>query len=133
MPRTLEERLTGADPEPWKPEEAGDYVFGEVESIDQREGDYGEYDVVTLLTDNGDVLSVAIWGTVLQKKFAAVKAEVGDNLGFKFLGERTPKKAGGKDYKDWNVFIQRAVKADAPSPEAATGGEFADDDQPDEA
>lgn len=121
--RSLEERLAGADPEPWIPEE-GDSIFGEVEAIETRDGDYGEYPVVTLLTAQGDVVSVAIWGTVLQKKFAGIGAVEGDQLGFKFLGERTPKN-GGKAYKDWRLVVSRAAQADAEP--AATGGEFGDE------
>ena len=127
MARTLEERLTGEDAEPWIPEEAGEHIFGEVEEVGTREGDYGEYTVVTLLLEDGSVSSVAGFGTVLAGKLAELDPQPGDHLGVKFRGEKTGK--NGKEYKDWTVVIQRAQTATlTPAAEAATGDEFSDDE-----
>jgi hypothetical protein len=123
MARTLEERLQSDDPEPWIAEDVDDSVWGEIEEITQRESNYSEGSdtFVTLITPNGDVVSVAIWGTVLKKKFAELAPKEGDKIGFRFLGEQVPK-SGGKPYKNWKVNIARAT---APVGDgAATGDEF---------
>lgn len=128
MARTLEERLTGEDAEPWIPEEAGEHIFGEVEEVSTREGDFGEYTVVTLLTADGSVVSVAGFGTVLAGKLAELDPQPGDSLGVKFRGEKTGK--NGKDYKDWTVVIQRNSVLTPASDDSglATGDEFAEDE-----
>lgn len=124
MPRTLEERLAGADPEPWIPEE-GDSVFGEIEEISTREGDWGEYKVVTIVTEQGDVLNVACWDTVCGKKLEELDPSEGDMIGFKFLGEKLPK-GGGKAYKNWRLVLARAERAPVTTPVTPA---FDDDDE----
>lgn len=121
--RTLEERINGPEPEPWMPEE-GDVVIGEIEEISEREGDYGTYKVVTLITDIGEVLNVAGFGTVLAGKFDRLgDSDCGRQIAVKFLGEQPSKKPGGKPYKNWNVTL--SPKQAVP----AGGGDFpADDD-----
>lgn len=125
MPRSIEEKLAGADPEPWIPEEDGESIFGELEEISTREGDFGEYTVVTLLTANGEVWNVAGFGTVLAGKFEGLsEADLGRKIGVKFVGTKTAK--NGKDYKDWRVVLS------AREPVAVAAGdvvdEFPDDD-----
>jgi hypothetical protein len=122
MGRTLEERINGAEAEPWIPEEAGEYVVGEIEEISAREGDYGPYKVLTLLTDKGDVLSVAGFGTVLKGKFDSLTdpEDIGRTIAVKFLGEARGK--SGKDYKNWQVTL--GAKASVP----VGGGDFSEDD-----
>jgi hypothetical protein len=130
MARSLEEQLNGADPEPWMPEEAGESIFGEIEAISTREGDWGPYPVITLLTADGEVWNVAGFGTVLHNdkgtgKFDGITdADVGRQLGVKYLGEKTPKK-GGKDYKDYRVVLSARVPVTA-------GGVTGVDEFPDE-
>lgn len=104
MPRTMEEKLNGADPEPWIPEDEGESIFGEIEEVGTREGDYGEYPVVTILTDSGEVWTVAGFGTVLKGKLEGLtESDIGRKIGVKFVGEKQSK--GGKDYKDWRVVL----------------------------
>lgn len=115
--RTLEERISGPEAEPWKPEE-GDLVIGELEEISEREGDYGPYRVITLFTDSGDVWNVAGFGTVLAGKFASLSdSDLGCRVAVKYIGEATGK--SGKSYKNWSVSIDRSVTP-------VTGGEFAE-------
>lgn len=125
MPRSLEEQLAGADPEPWIPEEDGESIFGELEAISTREGDYGEYTVVTILTEAGEVWNVAGFGTVLAGKFEGLtEADLGRKIGVKFVGEKESK--GGKSYKDWRVVLS----AREPVAVSAVDGpdDFPDDD-----
>lgn len=104
MARSLEEQLNGADPEPWIPEEDGELIFGEIEAISVRDGDYGDYRVVTILTPDGEAFNVAGFGTVLARKFDALTdADVGREIGVKFVGEKLNK--AGKSYKDWRVVL----------------------------
>ena len=124
MGRSLEERINGPEPEAWIPEEAGEFIIGEIEEISDRDGDYGPYKVVTLLTSEGDVLNVAGFGTVLKGKFDALSdVDCGRQMAVKFLGEQPSKKPGGKPYKNWNVTL--SPRAAVP----AGGGDFpADED-----
>ena len=122
MARTLEEQLEGADPEPWMPEEDGESIFGEIEAISTREGDFGEYIVVTILTKDDEVWNVAGFGTVLKGKFEGLTdADIGRKLGIKFIGTKTAK--NGKDYKDWRVVL--SARETVP---AAVEDEFPDED-----
>jgi hypothetical protein len=106
MPRTLQERLQGAEAEPFLFTDEGDAILGEVEEVSEREGDYGTYTVVTLITADGDVHSVAGFGQVLARKLEGANLVPGDKLGVKFLGEKRSK--AGKDYKDYQVVVERA-------------------------
>lgn len=123
--RTLEERINGPEAEAWIPETAGEYVIGELEEVSDRDGDYGPYKVITLFTDNGDVLNVAGFGTVLKGKFDGLtNSDLGAKVAVKFLGEATGK--SGKGYKNWSVTIDRSALA--TSGVVATGTEFGDDE-----
>lgn len=125
--RTLEERLEADEPEIWEAEE-GDSIFGEVEEISTREGDYGPYQVVTLYNADG-AFNVACWDTVCANKLEELDPHVGDNLGFKYLGLKAPKKAGAKPYKNWRLVLSRATAApaaDVPVPEFPEEGDEED-------
>jgi hypothetical protein len=122
MPRSLEEQLNGADPEPWIADDAGDSIFGEIEAVGTREGDYGEYTVVTVVTENEDVLTIAGFGTVLAGKLSGLSEDdIGRKIGVKFLGEKKGK--NGKEYKDWKVVLGAR-----PTVAVAAADEFADED-----
>lgn len=131
MARSLEEQLTGAEPEAWIPEE-GDSIFGEIEAVVTRDGDYGEFPVITILDNDENVWNVAGFGTVLQNKIAELEPQVGDSIGFKFLGEKSSKN-GKSTYKDWRVVLSRAPKnvavpAAVAASAPATGDEFSEDE-----
>ncbi len=122
--RSLEDRINGPEAEAWIPEEPGEFVIGELEEISDREGDFGPYKVITLLTANGDVLNVAGFGTVLKGKFDGLSnSDLGCKIAVKFLGEATGK--SGKDYKNWSVTIDRSTLVGAT---VATGDEFQGDE-----
>lgn len=123
MPRTMEEKLNGADPEPWIAEEEGDSIFGEIEEVGTRDGDYGEYPVVTVLTENGEVFTIAGFGTVLKGKLEGLTDDdIGRKIGVKLVGEKQSK--AGKDYKDWRVVLS----ARETVPASAVEDEFPDDE-----
>lgn len=124
MPRTLEEKLNGADPEPWIAEEEGESIFGEIEEVGVRDGDYGEYPVVTVLTEAGEVFTVAGFGTVLNGKLEGLTdADIGRKIGVKFIGEKDSK--GGKSYKDWRVVLSARETVPVTAPDV---DEFPDDE-----
>jgi hypothetical protein len=125
MPRTMEEKLNGADPEPWIAEEEGESIFGEIEEVGTRDGDYGEYPVITVLCENGDVFTVAGFGTVLKGKLEGLTdADIGRKIGVKFVGEKQSK--AGKDYKDWRVVLSAREAVTVPPGEEHD--EFPDED-----
>lgn len=124
--RTLEERINGPEAEPWIPENSGEYVIGELEEISDRDGDYGPFKVITLLTEGGDVLNVAGFGTVLKGKFDGLtNDDLGCKIAVKFLGEASNK--AGKPYKNWSVTIDRSALVGAAAA-VATGNEFGGDE-----
>lgn len=107
MARSLQEQMDGGEPEAWEPE-AGDSIIGEVEAITTRTGDWGPYQVVTLLTEAGDAFNVACWDTVCRNKVEELEPAIGDMIAFKFLGEKS-NKGGTATYKNWSVRIARAA------------------------
>jgi len=125
MARSLQEQLDAGEPEPWEPE-AGDSVLGEIEAISTREGDWGPYTVVTLLDSNGDAWNVACWDTVCKNKVEELAPEVGDMIGFKFLGEKA-NKSGSATYKNWSVKLARAAAPASESVEVADGFDDSED------
>lgn len=123
--RSMQERLEGPEPEAWVPENEGELIFGEVEEVSRREGDFGEYTVVTLVDADGQVWNVAGFGTVLAGKLEDLDPQPGDKLGVKFAGEKTAK--NGKAYKDWRVIIERS-NAPVTVPASTTDPDFDNDD-----
>src|SRR5215207_7993353 len=85
----MSERL-GMFPEAWQPK-PGDQLIGGVTDVDERDGEYGLYPIVCVLTDDGDEFAVHGFHTVLRNEFAKQRPEVGDRIGIAYHGKITGK------------------------------------------
>src|SRR2546430_1517099 len=118
----LDDRLD-SESEHWKAEEAGDRIVGEIVDIYERAGDWGPYSVVDLKTDDGEVFSVSMAGTILAQEFEARSPNIGDRLGIKYLGKKATKN-GKSEYKNYRVVVERAPGSVA-APRAAAAAPVA--------
>lgn len=97
---SLEDRLDSTS-EPWKPNE-GDKLIGTVVDIDERDGGYGSYPIIVVLTDSGDQLAFHAFHTVAKSELAKARPVVGDRIGVKYLG-----KPEGKNYESYRITVAR--------------------------
>ncbi len=122
MARSLQEQIEAGEPEPFDPEE-GDTVIGEVEAITPRTGDWGPYQVITLLLEDGSAVNVACWDTVCRNKVEELEPAIGDMMAFKYLGEKA-NKGGTATYKNWSVRLARAAVTAAVAAAVDNGDSF---------
>jgi hypothetical protein len=99
---SIDDRLDAATAG-WKPT-AGDKLIGVVVDIDERDGGYGMYPVVTVMTDDGNQFAFHAFHTVAKSELAKARPVIGDNIGIKYLG-----KPEGKNYESYRVTVGRAV------------------------
>jgi hypothetical protein len=72
-PIPMSERL-GMFPEAWKPKE-GDQLIGTITELSDRDGGFGDYPVVTVLTEAGDEYAVHGYRVIVDRKTPAPTAE----------------------------------------------------------
>lgn len=87
----------------WEPE-AGDSLIGTVVGLATRSGDYGDYPVVTVRTPAGAYIEVSGMRSVLREKIYEKDLQVGDEVGFKYEGEKESKK--GTKYHSYRVVSE---------------------------
>lgn len=80
--------------EGWKPNE-GDYLEGVVTEISSRDGGYGEYPILTVLTDDKKEIAWHASSTVAKSQVADKQPNVGDRIGVLYKGKQ-PKKSDPK-------------------------------------
>jgi hypothetical protein len=101
---SLEDRLEH-DVEGWRPEE-GESLTGKVVSVDTRPSDYGDdYPLVEVERENGEVVAVHGFHSVLKRELARLRPAPGDTIGIKYFG-----KAQGRNqtYEKYRVIVERA-------------------------
>src|SRR5436305_3395773 len=86
-------------PEAWKPK-AGDKLVGQVVGLDTRETEYGEYPIVTILTEDGRELAFHAYHTVARNELAKLQPGVRETLGVKHFG-----KAESGSYERYRVLV----------------------------
>lgn len=116
MARSMKERLEGGDAEGWRPE-PGDVVIGVVDEVTSREGDYGPYPLIVIEQEDGELVAVHAFHTVLKNEIEAQAPSVGDEIGVKYLGTQEPK--GGLK-KGQDPFHAYRVRLDRKSPKGST-------------
>lgn len=126
------------DPAEWWEHEEGDKLIGSVVDRSTRTSEYGPYEIVTIVAEEGstekggkaipvgDERSYHANSTIGKQDVASMNPQVGDDFGVKYLGIPT-----GKDYKLFRHRMDRkvAVPVGAPAP-AANPEPVADDDVP---
>jgi hypothetical protein len=82
-----------------------DRVSGEVETVEDRSGDYGSYKVLVLIRKDRSRVQAAGFGTVLGGWFNVVRP--GDMVGIKYEGTVPSPTPGYKDYDNYTVAVRR--------------------------
>lgn len=70
----------------WKPE-PGDELAGKVIAVDRRNGNYGEYPIITLEQDNGERLAFHGYHSVAKRELEDLDPRAGDYMAIKYVGK----------------------------------------------
>ena len=97
-------------PESWRPE-PGDRLAGKVVEIDERDGGFGPYPVVTIETEDGTEVTAHLFHTVARRELARQRPEVGDRIAIKYFGRR-----GDANYESYRVAVEKVNPLQKQSP-----------------
>jgi hypothetical protein len=124
--------VSRSSPEPWKPE-VGANLVGEVIGVEQRDGEFGSYPIVIVITEDGSEFAFHGFHTVAKNELAKQRPAVGDKIAIKSFG-RTEDDRGYERYRilvdkpqaalDWDAIGEQAEAelgeeepADLPMPD----------------
>ena len=88
-------------PEAWRPK-PGEYLIGKVTGIDERDGSYGTYPIVTVETEDGKRLAFHAYHTVARGELARLRPKTGDDIGIKYHG-----KDAERGYERYTMRVDR--------------------------
>ena len=120
----------GSLPERWNPsDEPGTSLIGTFLRYETIVTEYGESNVAVIEDeDDGTVWGIALFRTVLKKRFEALAPQGGDTVGVKYVGFVEPRAKGSNGYHNYVVRIIRnssnggtALAADARTDNGADG------------
>jgi hypothetical protein len=120
----------GSLPERWNADdEPGTTLVGTLLRYETIVTDFGQSQVAIVEdADDGTVYGVALFRSVLKKKFETLRPEPGDSIGLKYVGLEEPRTKGANSYHNYVLKVMRNSSAPATRAVAAdTGG---DDDLP---
>jgi hypothetical protein len=128
----------------WKPQ-PGDKLIGIVTDLSTRDGEYGQYPIVTVRFEDGEFAAHA-FHEVLQNELGRVAPKIGDHIGIKYVGKDPDKgyhryrvrRDGEGGSFDWGRFgypdaaPETAAASDVPADAEGlpVGGGGSDDDMP---
>lgn len=102
----------------WIPEKEGETLIGFMVRRNMREGEYGSYPVITVITAEGDVRTLHCTGSRLAGNLdhggdwpgliAEHDPQPGDLVGFRYDGRGPSKKKGQQGAHQWAMFVRRA-------------------------
>lgn len=122
---TLEDRLD-RNSEGWRPK-PGDQIVGRIVSLSMYTGgDYGDYPLLEVEADDGRLVAVHAFHTVLRRELGRQKPAVGERIGIRYLGRHD------RGYEHYRVVMDR----DAPAGETVDWDQVArraDDELDDQA
>jgi hypothetical protein len=133
---TLHDALDASFAAAWRPE-PGDKLVGTVIELDERDGAYGPYPIITLRQEDGEEFAVHAFHGVLQSELARVAPKHGDQLGIKYEGKDQAKgyhryrvrRAGNDAVLAWSKYAE-SVATDSGEQGPADSGERDDGDIP---
>lgn len=130
----IADQLDLPDAEAWRPE-PGDRVIGKVVGLDERQGDYEPYPVVTIQTSTNELVAVHGFHSVLKNELAKLAPQVGDEVGIVYKGKTEPKTKGGNEYENYKVVIERGDGSAPTTPDwaahqASAKAEMGEDEEP---
>lgn len=120
MTRSIADRMNDPDPEGWRPE-VGDTIIGTIEDIGSRISDFnGEpYPILTIAQEDGSVVAVHAFHSVLKNEIDALNPSIGDEIGVRYDGPKEPKgglKKGMSAYESYRVRLDRKSPAGSSVP-----------------
>lgn len=116
---SVKDRMDAPAAEAWRPGEPQDYpdhpnpLVGEIVEVSEGDGDYGSYPILYIKDEVGNEWRWHVYGSVAQNRIIALRPEVGDEIGVKFLGTEPSKVKGYAPYKNWKIVIDKKGKAAA--------------------
>lgn len=87
----------------WRPE-VGDEVIGTVVDVTTGENEYGKYPIITLKRDDGSLVAVHGFHTVLRNQFKRARPRVGEQVGVRYIQSDTDNEKG---YHNYSVRVKR--------------------------
>lgn len=94
------------DSEPWRPN-PGDTIEGEVVELDTRDGGYGPYPIVTVVTDDDREVTVHCFHEALRGQVESKNVAVGDTIGVIYRGKTTS--ANGRSFHSYRLIVDRST------------------------
>ena len=85
----------------WKPEKSGDCIAGEaVSDLHDVDTKYGKCPAIDIRSEEDGQVYTVLAGTVIERELKNQRAQMGDKIGFKFLGRKN-------HYNDFLVLFQK--------------------------
>jgi hypothetical protein len=130
------DRLLESFPEGWRPS-PGDKLIGIVIGLQTRAGDYGDYPIVIVRTDEGEDFAFHAFHTVARGELEKLQLREGDRIGIAYHGPHPQRR-----YERYRIVLVRRSgepgsdsppSADSPPPDQGMGpdGAAAPDQQED--
>lgn len=95
-------RKKPATPKPgWRPN-PGDSITGEVVDVQVGGGEFGDYPIVAVVTEDGEKVLIHAFHSVLKNQLRKVKPMPGDTLTVTFIGKE-PTKDGEREFHNYSV------------------------------
>jgi hypothetical protein len=111
----------GSLPERWNPEDLpGAMLVGTLLRFETIVTDFGPSQVAVIQDeDDGTVYGVALFRSVLKKRFDTLEPRAGDRIGLKYVGLAEPRTKGANPYHNYVLKVERnsSVAALAEAPE----------------
>ena len=120
-------RMLDSFPEGWRPS-PGDKLIGTVIGLEMRAGEYGDYPIVTVRTDEGDDYAFHAYHKVAKGELEKLQPRIGDRIGIAYHGPHPTR--GYERYRI--IIVRRAGEAagDTTPPEPPEADADGDDDVP---
>jgi len=103
----------GSLPTRWNPEDLpGAMLVGTLLRYETIVTDFGPSQVAVIEDeDDGTVYGVALFRSVLKKRFDTLEPRAGDRIGLKYVGFAEPTKKGGNGYHNYVLKVEHTAAA----------------------
>lgn len=121
----------GSLPERWNPDdEPGTTLVGTLLRFETIVTTMGEGTIAVVEdADDGTVWGVALFRTVLKKRFDTLAPKPGDTVGIKYAGYVEPRNKDSRGYHNYVMRVVRSEGSESLAADARTSGGAADDDE----
>jgi hypothetical protein len=121
----------GSLPERWNPDdEAGTTLVGTLLRFETIVTEFGESQIAVIEdADDDHVWGVALFRSVLKKRFEMLAPKPGDTVGIKYVGYVDPRNKDARGYHNYVVRVERSAVVPAAVTTAADAPSADDDDE----